>query len=580
MKRSSLEKQAPAWLLITSVLALCWAATLRTPFLLDDYFHLLALEKKSPQPGLRLLNTYSTERFSPQELKGFLPWWVDSSGYKFHYFRPLASYSLKMDYALSGKNPFGFHLTSLVLHIGCTLLLYALAISFGADRTAGVLSALVAGLHPNNIFSVTWVSSRDILLSLFLFLLSCLCFDRFLSRDSRRLRFWGASFGFYLLGLFSKETLFFAPAILFGLALFRLDTRRAPGSRRRFDKALLYVLPFLVSSLVYIVWYFVTGHGVKTGYVTVSSELPLISNLAIAAKAFLVYVLSLLFYLPPEFSMEGPTRAVIVWALCTVGAFSALLFWKRKIVEEHSVILLSLVWVLGFIVFPLCFLPMGRLLYFSVFGYALLIGMTLNLILGAVRTPYRKKILWGVLVMYFVIGPALAIIAAVPRINTQGRLATEDCDGKLYDFVKANPGTEHVFLMNVPTQFTAFTARMMFFLYHPEMPQRIHVLSNDSDLPLLEAKGEHTLVASNPKGIIRTGAPGFQTRHLRPGSRCDDVPLHAEIGMLDGRNVTAITFRFDSFLNDPAYAFVGFVGQDLKRIDIKALGNCNRLKDS
>lgn len=296
MNRSTRRGHLLACLLIVSALLLSWGGSLRTPFLfLDDYYHVLALQKEPVSSSARLLNTYSTERFSNDEIEAYLPWWLPVSQFKFHYFRPLASYSLKMDRLLWGKDPIGFHLTGLVLHVSSCLLMYALAVSLGAAWNVGVLIALIGGLHTENIFNVTWISCRDILLSFFLFLLCCLCFQRFLSGGSRRLLFGATSFILFILGVLCKELLVLTPVVLLGMSLLAQHHAGRVGLLRLVGRALRDVLPFLLFSLAYTAWYAFSGHGVNVGYITVSWSHSLVSNLVVMARTFVVPLLSLFF---------------------------------------------------------------------------------------------------------------------------------------------------------------------------------------------------------------------------------------------------------------------------------------------
>jgi hypothetical protein len=81
---------------------------------------------------------------------------------------PLTWMSLQLDHRLFGLRPWGYHLTSLLLHIGSTLLLFA---TLGSITGAVWRSALVATLfavHPLHVESVAWVAERkDVLCGFF-----------------------------------------------------------------------------------------------------------------------------------------------------------------------------------------------------------------------------------------------------------------------------------------------------------------------------------------------------------------------------------------------------------------------------
>ncbi len=85
---------------------------------------------------------------------------------------PLTYLSLAIDMRLWGDNPFGFHLTNLLLHMANTLLVFELVRRLFEDRLAAAVAALLFSIHPVQVESVAWVISRRNVLFLFFFLLS------------------------------------------------------------------------------------------------------------------------------------------------------------------------------------------------------------------------------------------------------------------------------------------------------------------------------------------------------------------------------------------------------------------------
>ncbi len=89
-----------------------------------------------------------------------------------NFYRPLQSLSFELDYYLWGLNPFGFHLTNLLLHIACALLVYFLfALIFPHLLSIPLITALLFLVHPIQTEAVTYISGRaDPLVSLFILL--------------------------------------------------------------------------------------------------------------------------------------------------------------------------------------------------------------------------------------------------------------------------------------------------------------------------------------------------------------------------------------------------------------------------
>src|SRR5262245_35774614 len=106
--------------------------------------------------------------------------WMFTTFHMGHY-QPLSWMSLGLDYVLWGKNPRGYHLTNLLLHIANAILVFLLArrllqlcISKTVGRTEFEIGAFIAALlfavHPLRVESVAWVTERrDVLSSFFLF---------------------------------------------------------------------------------------------------------------------------------------------------------------------------------------------------------------------------------------------------------------------------------------------------------------------------------------------------------------------------------------------------------------------------
>lgn len=83
------------------------------------------------------------------------------------FYRPLTMVSFFLDYRLWGKNPLGYHLTNLLLHLLAALLFYRLGKRL-LPEIAAMAAAFVFALHPIHTESVTFISGRtDILCAVF-----------------------------------------------------------------------------------------------------------------------------------------------------------------------------------------------------------------------------------------------------------------------------------------------------------------------------------------------------------------------------------------------------------------------------
>ena len=87
--------------------------------------------------------------------------------------------SILADCQFYGLRPWGYHLTSLLLHAANTVLLFlALRRMTGAAWRSAFVAALF-GLHPLHVESVAWVSERKDVLSGFFWMLTLLMYARY-----------------------------------------------------------------------------------------------------------------------------------------------------------------------------------------------------------------------------------------------------------------------------------------------------------------------------------------------------------------------------------------------------------------
>jgi len=165
------------------------------------------------------------------------------------YYRPVLTWSVIADYLVWGTNPFGYHLTNLLLHTLNALLVAHIIVRLAGPgkRYPALLGALVFALHPIHPEAVAWVAGRVDVLSAFFFLLTIRCYLAY--RWTGRLRHLIFSIGVLTLGLGSKESMVMAPFVLLaldvGLKLSRGTPRWAFGARPAVVLPLAVTLAYL-----------------------------------------------------------------------------------------------------------------------------------------------------------------------------------------------------------------------------------------------------------------------------------------------------------------------------------------------
>jgi len=133
------------------------------------------------------------------------------------YFRPIISASFALDYAIYGFQPFGFHLTNVIIHvINCLLCLKFLLLVYKPaekeNRLLVFLSAAIFAVHPIHTEAVSWVSGRTDSFS-FTFFISAFIFFLLFS-ESRRKKYLFLMGLMYLLSLMAKEMALTLPVLV------------------------------------------------------------------------------------------------------------------------------------------------------------------------------------------------------------------------------------------------------------------------------------------------------------------------------------------------------------------------------
>lgn len=159
-----------------------------------------------------ILNNPDLGRWTPSGIG-----WAFSTTLGGH-FQPLAWLSLSLDRAVWGLQPFGFHLTSLLLHAGTVVLLFALLrelLGAESDLPAAAGAALFAW-HPLRVESVAWATERRDQLSLLFMLWSTWLYGRAVARSEREPKL-GPALAAFCAAMLSKVFAAVLPAIWIAL---------------------------------------------------------------------------------------------------------------------------------------------------------------------------------------------------------------------------------------------------------------------------------------------------------------------------------------------------------------------------
>ena len=278
---------------------------------------------------------------------------------------PLTWLSLELDYEIYGLEPWGFHLTNLLLHAANGLLLFWLLESLtGRTWCSAVVAALFA-VHPLHVESVAWVAERKDVLSTFFGLLALHFYARY-AKSSRR-RWYVMTLAAFALCLMAKPMLVTLPFVLLLLDYWPLQ-RLAPGnssgdtslvppateaaganaSRRPSVKwLLLEKVPFLILSAACceVTLHVQLEDGEGDGGVSLAVR---VGNAAVAYVGYLLKMVwpgkLCILYPHPRYTL---TMAGAAWAFALLAAITlAVLIGARR----HRYLLVGWLWYLGTLV--------------------------------------------------------------------------------------------------------------------------------------------------------------------------------------------------------------------------------------
>ena len=174
-------------------------------------------------------------------------------------YRPIATLSYFVIYALFGLNPLAFHLSSLLLHIFNVVSVYILVSLIQKDKKTACIAALIFACHPVLTEVVNCISyNEDLLATLFCLIALILYIKTTATEKTSGLIFYVLSLVLFLAALLSKEMAITLPAIII---LYDLTSGRESAETDGFVKQAVttvknhkyYYLGFILVGLFYLV---------------------------------------------------------------------------------------------------------------------------------------------------------------------------------------------------------------------------------------------------------------------------------------------------------------------------------------
>jgi len=281
-------------------------------------------------------------------------------------YHPLTMLTFALNYAISGDDPFSYHLLNLLLHLLNVLLVFVFVYKLTKEKIwIAFLSALLFGIHPLHVESVVWISERKDVLYTCFFLLGLIYYLSYL--ENRKITKLFLVCLFFILSMLSKPA-----AIIFPIVLFAIDYYY---ERKDYLKIILEKTPFLILSLAMGM---LTLYGQEMQGATAFSFLfPSHFRIFFGTYGIMMYFLKAIvpiqlcaFYPFPALNTDLPFAYYISLAflVCLIIGF----IWAHK---KNRLIAFSILFYLINLLLVLQFKPVGSAVIADRYSYVPLIGI-------------------------------------------------------------------------------------------------------------------------------------------------------------------------------------------------------------
>jgi len=270
----------------------------------------------------------------------------------FHQTRPLAFFTYWLNYWLGGRDPFGYHLFNLALHLAAVLLAYE-CLRRMLPLPAAWLAAAIFATHPLQAESVDYIWGRPIILAALLCFAALWCWIRG--------RAWWAV-ACFAAALLAKEECAAFPLILLLLPIPR---------PRRGIRAVAAMLLIALAAGVRVAYVAAITPGAQAGaQAAISPWHYLLAQAAAIPRYFRLLLLPWGFSIDPEIRSPASWLALLIWAaVMAIG----LLAWRRT--KWGFWLAAGLVLLLpSSSIFPANDLAADRRMYLPLFAFAALVG--------------------------------------------------------------------------------------------------------------------------------------------------------------------------------------------------------------
>jgi Tfp pilus assembly protein PilF len=309
---------------------------------------------------------------------------------------PLTWLSHALDCQLFGLNPTGHHLTSVLLHVFSSVLLFLLLARVTGSTAKSFCVAALFALHPINVESVAWVAERKNVLCMFFVLLTLGTYGWYARRpDVGR---YLTVVVLFILALAAKPMAVTLPFALLLLDFWPLQRVASASSRsasevfpvpqKRFWRLFAEKLPLVFLSAASSA---VTLFAQKAAVAT-NEHVPLLVHLLNACYAYSMYVARAFWplRLASFYPYEGYTLPVWQFALCVFFLIGiSALVWRLR---ARTYLPVGWLWFLGTLVPMIGLVQVGDQAMADRYAYLPLIGIFVMVVWGIAELVEKRQV--------------------------------------------------------------------------------------------------------------------------------------------------------------------------------------------
>lgn len=291
-------------------------------------------------------------------------------------YQPLHILSYALEYQLYQLNPVGYHVTSVIMHLITTVLVYRFIFLLCGNSTITIIATLLFGIHPMHVESIAWAAERKDMLYAGFFLGSLIMYLQYL-KSELKIKYLIFAFLLFSLSIFSKAMASSLPPVLVLLDFYY---------KRKFSsKLVMEKIPFFALAIVFGLIAAITA--TTTGQVSLH-VFNLFERIIIANFNLLTYVFKIIipfnlsaFYPYPQ-RVEGMLPFYFYIAPFIVIALAILIF---KSVKNTRVIIFGAGFFVACIFLVLQLFPVGptiiseRYTYLPSIGFFFVCGYFLDI---------------------------------------------------------------------------------------------------------------------------------------------------------------------------------------------------------